>query len=905
MGCGRQIISIKKLLLIDGHSIAYRAFFAVPRLTTISGQPTNALYGFMNMFLSILQKETPDFVCVAFDLPSPTHRHLMYPEYKANREKSPEEFRGQLPIIKEVLTALGVQILEKEGFEADDVLGTLAKMSKELLPNTLSYILTGDRDVLQLVDNRTQIIITKKGISDLLVLDAQGVYKEYSLRPDQIVDYKALRGDPSDNIPGVSGIGEKTALQLITQFDNLDNIYSNIEKVTPIRIREKLIIEKDLAYLSKKLATIHTDVPMNFKFIEHKLELNNISDVLEKYELHNIVKKFGLTHNISEAVKKNIVTAILVNNDQKWVELQNELTNSNLCAIYFELSKANNIVGLSFSLTRGKAYYLPINHYQDNYIINNSSLGPMFSEQISVFEKLRDFLESTTMEKICLDVKYIKNVFLKEGIHINGFKHDLTIFDYLLRPSGASRSIEKMVRNYLGDDLLPLKEFLVQQKVNSLESVQPIQANCHLAARAEAMYRLNEHLLLKINEMELATVYKTIDYPLVEVLFYMEKEGIKIDVQYLKQLAKFFKNKISDLVSNIFLLAGEKFNINSPKQLGNILFNKLSLPTQKQVKTGNSTDVDVLEKLAPDYEIAQYLLEYRQIAKLLNTYIEVLPGMVDEEDRIHTTFNITVAATGRLSSTDPNLQNIPIKTEYGEKIRRAFIAKEGYALVVADYSQIELRILAHMSNASKMIDAFMQDADIHTATAAEIFGVSNIEITAQMRRKAKEINFGIAYGMKAFGLSQRLKIGQKEAAEYINIYFEKYPEIKRYMDESINFVIKNGYISTMFGRKRFFENYNNVGKMEQQGLNRMIINTPIQGTAADIIKLAMLKLNSELKNYKSKLVLQIHDELIVEAKEEEVGEVKKILQRVMENVVILKVPLTVNIGVGINWLEAK
>jgi len=857
------------------------------------------------MFFRVLEREKPDYLFVAFDLPTPTFRHLMYKEYKANREKSPDDFRSQVPYIKQFVKDIGVTLIEKEGFEADDVIGTIAELAKKENETINSYILTGDKDVLQLVGDNTFALLTKKGISDIVTCDESRVVLEMSIKPEQVVDYKALKGDSSDNIPGIAGIGDKTAIGLLAEFGSLDGIYKNIEAVSSKRVQEKLIEGKETAYLSRDLARINIAVPMEITFKHTALNYNKVRPLFNELEMQNLARKY-LAHDIEKIVEAKTYSGTVIDKKEAFDMLVAKLKKSSVFAMYIKKMTDGNILGVSFSLGNKQSFYIPLHHNQGNYESYHNNLGPMFApEKENIFLSMREFLEDDLIVKKVHDSKEITAILESNGVTIKNIQADTMLMDYLLHPDRSNHSIKNTVRDNKGEQIPELKDIMDVAKIKDVTELSAAQILPYMISRSESILTLSDDLSLKMREQKLDDVYTKIDFPIIKALTAIEKRGIKIDKNYLKELSTDYHKRALEMEKNVFILAGEEFNLNSPKQLGDILFNKLMLPTQKKTKTGFSTNIDALESLAPDYEIADMIISYRQVTKLLNTYIDVLPRLADSHDRIHSSFNVTVAATGRLSSSDPNLQNIPIRTEDGERIRKAFISEQGKILIVADYSQIELRVLSHICEDKKLIDAFKNNLDIHTATAAEVFGVSLTEVTSAMRRKAKEINFGLAYGMKAFGLAQRLKISRKEAEDHMAVYFEKYPMIKDYIEKTIELVSKNGYIETLFGRKRFFPNYNDVSKMEKNAIDRMVINMPIQGTAADIIKMAMLQLEKELIGKESKIILQVHDELVVEATQNELEDVKEIVKNVMEKIVVLKVPLTVNIGTGTDWLNAK
>ncbi len=893
---------MKKALLIDGHSLAYRAFFAVGGLTTKDGQPTNALFGFISMVMQIIKNYSPEQIYVAFDLPVPTFRHVMYKEYKAHREKPPEEFISQMPIIKEFVQALGLTMVQMPGFEADDVIGSLAKkLSRE---GIRPYIVTGDKDSFQLVTDDIRVLLTKKGISELEEYGPEQVFARYGLSVEQMIDMKALMGDTSDNIPGVKGIGEKTAIKLLVDFGTLEGVYENIDKIQG-KLQEKLIQDKDNAFLSKDLATINIVLEVETQEQDTKIDNDKFLEFLKRYELNSLIKRFLGAESVVREVR--MVSSELLDSEDKLNKALLFLKEQKELAVYCEFDdRTNDLVAVSIATLSGSVFVIPLGFASGNLSSNeNSSFGPMFTmETTSTASNLKDIF-ALTAHKVLSDVKKLKHYLDNEGLALLGTYDDIMIMDYLLEPDRSNRDVERMLGVYFREEPETKRELLSKSKKFHFCEIPAEKATEYMASRAEAILRLRTKLMESLKEEDLLFIYKEMELPLLEILFKMEKEGILVDKTYLKKMSTELHEELRKIEQSVYLLAGEEFNINSNKQLQEILFDKLHLPTSKKIKTGFSTNVDVLEELAGRYEIAGKLIEYRQLSKLLNTYVDALPKLTDSNGRLHTTFNSTVAATGRLSSSDPNLQNIPIRGDTGSKIRGAFIAKPGYKLIIADYSQIELRILAHVSGDLKLKDAFRKGLDIHSATAVEIFGVPLDAVTQEMRRKAKEINFGLAYGMGAFRMSGRLGIDIKEAQQQIDIYFYNFPGIKTFMETAPSFVTENGFISTLYGRKRYFKEFASASKREQLGLVRMIINYPMQGLAADIIKLAMIQLDKQIGEFDAKVLLQVHDELVVEVKEQEADALTKLIVEIMENSYKLDVPLTVNASKGNNWLEAK
>ena len=893
---------MKKALLIDGHSLAYRAFFAVGGLTTKDGQPTNALFGFISMVMQIIKNYSPEQIYVAFDLPQPTFRHVMYKEYKAHREKPPEEFISQIPIIKEFVQALGLTMVQMPGFEADDVIGSLAKkLSRE---GIRPYIVTGDKDSFQLVTDDIRVLLTKKGISELEEYGPEQVFARYGLSVEQMIDMKALMGDTSDNIPGVMGIGEKTAIKLLVDYGTLEGVYEHIDQITG-KLQEKLIQDRDNAFLSKELATININLDIETKVHDTQIDNDMFLEFLKRYELNSLITRFRGAENVVREVR--MVSSELLDNEEKLSGAIVFLKQQKELAIYCEYDdRTNELVAVSIATLSGKVYVIPLGFASGNLSSNeNSAFGPMFSMETPATSSNLKEIFVLPAHKIISDVKRLKHYLDNEDLVLKGTYDDLMIMDYLLEPDRNNRDVERMLGVYFREESETKRELLSKCKKFHFCEIPADKAVEYMANRAEAILRLREKLMTSLKEEDLLFIYKEMELPLLEILFKMEKEGILLDKAYLKKMSIELHEELMKIEKAIYLLAGEEFNINSNKQLQEILYDKLHLPTSKKIKTGFSTNVDVLEELAGRHEIAGKLIEYRQLSKLLNTYVDALPKLTDSKGRIHTTFNSTVATTGRLSSSEPNLQNIPIRGEIGSKIRGAFVAKTGYTLIIADYSQIELRILAHVSGDEKLKDAFKKGLDIHSATAVEIFDVPLEAVTQEMRRKAKEINFGLAYGMGAFRMSGRLGIDIKEAQQQIDIYFYNFPGIKTFMETAPAFVTENGYISTLYGRKRYFKEFASASKREQLGLVRMIINYPMQGLAADIIKLAMIQLDKQIGEFDAKVLLQVHDELVVEVKEQEADALTKLIVEIMENSYKLDVPLTVNASKGNNWLEAK
>ena len=853
-----------KLLLLDGNSLIHRAFHALPPLTNSQGQPTNAVYGFTNMLLKLLEEEKPDYVAVAFDKSAPTFRHQEFGEYKAHRPPTAPELGSQFPLVREVVRALQIPILELTGYEADDVLGTLAKGGEG--KGLQVIVVTGDRDLLQIVSPQTTVKICRQGISNLEAFDLEKIKEKYGLKPDQIRDMKGLMGDASDNIPGVPGIGEKTALKLLQEYPTVEEILNQAEGLKAKKVRESLLNHKEQALLSKRLATICCDAPIEeytweqLATKEYSQEL--LKEVLEKLEFKSLLKKIPAS---SEEKAAEIPNSYRTLHQVEEVEAIKELIRQKgSLALQLELDVLDpmraQLQGVFLSWGSEEACYLPF----------------------SLLQHFKDVLEEAKIEKYGHDLKYQFIVLKRQGLSPKGFDFDTRVAAYLLNPSQAKYLVEDLAAKF------------ISQPCSSL---------------VECIYVLKTALEEELKRLDLYQLFKEMEMPLVEVLAEMEMTGVSIDQEYLAQLSGQLNKELETLEKNIYELAGETFNINSPKQLGVILFEKLSLPTGKKTKTGYSTNADVLEFLRDKHPIVEHIVHYRQLGKLKNTYVDALPKLVNPgTGRVHTYLNQTVTATGRLSSSEPNLQNIPVKTQLGREIRKAFIPnqKENF-LLAADYSQIELRILAHITQDKSLLEAFLHKQDVHTRTAAEVFGVNLEEVSSEMRSKAKAVNFGIVYGISDFGLAQNLGVFPKEAKKYIESYFAKYPGVKKYMQETVEQAKKEGYVTTIFHRRRYLPDLQSSNHNIRSFAERTAINTPIQGSAADIIKLAMLRVNIELqeKKLEAKLLLQVHDELLLEVPELELEIVSQLVKEAMEGAVSLSVPLDVDMQVGKNWCDLK
>ena len=841
----------EKIVLIDGHSIINRAFYGVPDLTNAEGLHTNGIYGFLNIMLRILDEEKPEYLTVAFDLQPPTFRHLMYEAYKGTRKGMPDELREQVPVLKELLSAMGIPLLMLEGYEADDLLGTVARKSEAKGMDVV--IVSGDRDLLQIATDKIMIRMpkTKRGVTEIENYYAEDVLSAYRVTPLQIIELKALMGDSSDNIPGVPGIGEKTATSLIAAYGNIENAYTHVEEIKPNRAKEALRSHYDMAVMSKKLATICVDAPVEFDWEKARLSALYTPEAYEwcrKLNFKKLLERFERTEEmvLAEPEAKRITDFGEAEEILRKAE-QGE-------RIAFELCRQPEEAGLSLALSGTEVYYIAAEGFlTEDYLLSRLE---------QVVEKV-PFCAVSDVKKI---LKYIGP---KNRRHL----FDIEIAAYLVNP---------LMSSYAHEDLgKPYAALTTWKKVPGLVE--------------------------KLEKMGMKRLFEEIEMPLVFTLYDMERAGIRVNGDALKAYGDALIGRIEELERQIHTAAGEAFNINSPKQLGAILFDKLGLPNGKKTKTGYSTSAEVLDKLAPEYPIVKDILEYRQLTKLKSTYADGLSGCIAEDGRIHSNFNQTITATGRISSTEPNLQNIPVRMELGRLIRKVFIPDEGCVFVDADYSQIELRVLAHMSGDQKLIEAYQQAEDIHRITASQVFHVPFEEVTSLQRRNAKAVNFGIVYGISSFGLSQDLSISTKEAKEYIERYFETYPGIKGFLDGLVAGAKEQGYAATMYGRRRPVPELKSSNFMQRSFGERVAMNSPIQGTAADIIKIAMVRDHDRLQEegLKSRLILQVHDELLVEAPLEEAGRVERILTEEMQQAAELKVPLEIDMHRGNNWYEAK
>ena len=898
----------KKLVLIDGHSILNRAFFGLPDLTNSQGVHTNAVYGFLNIMFKILEEEKPDYLTVAFDVHAPTFRHKMFEEYKGTRKPMADELRQQVPLIKEMLKAMGITIVEKEGYEADDILGTLSvKAEKEGMDVA---VISGDRDLLQLATEHVMIRIpkTKKTGTEIENYLADDVVEKYGVTPKEFIDVKALQGDTADNIPGVPGIGEKTAGALIAKYHSIEAVHEDAPNVKPPRASKNIVEFWDQAVMSKELATIITDAPVDYEFKDAQIDgidslyTEEAFMMCKRLEFKNLLPRFDV-----QAPKNNVEENFKVISDQKSLD---------------DIIKRASKKDVAFSIIPGKPGGEDtdgqLSLFEQNDTNDYIALVLVFSEEDIYFIKTGKEITSDYLNKQleALDANTWISPDLKKNLHLmkaGGFTpderkkyFDMTVAAYLLNPLLGDYPYDGVAKDYLSIVLSSKKDYLGKLTCEQMIKEDEKKVVDYACYEAYVAWKSKEVLESNLKEKGMYELYENIEMPLVFVLYDMEKEGIRADGDKLKEYSRELAVSINKIEKRIYEEAGEEFNINSPKQLGIVLFEKLQLPNEKKTKTGYSTSAEVLDKLAPDHPIVADVLEYRQLSKLKSTYADGLINFIEQDGKIHTTFNQTITATGRLSSTDPNLQNIPIRIELGKLIRKVFLPEQGHLFVDSDYSQIELRVLAHLSDDEKLIAAFKNGQDIHRSTASLVFDTPFDEVTDIQRRNAKAVNFGIVYGISAFGLANDLNIGRKEAQAYIDSYFEKYPKIKAFLDKTVADAKEKGYIKTMFGRIRPIPELSSSNFMQRQFGERVAMNSPIQGTAADIIKIAMIRVHDRLlkENLKSKLILQVHDELLIETAEDEKEYVIELLEEEMHKAADLKVSMEVGTECGYDWYDA-
>ena len=883
----------EKILLVDGHSIINRAFYGVTDLTNSEGLHTNAIYGFLNTLFKVLDEEKPDYLTVAFDVKAPTFRHQMYDAYKGTRKPMPAELHEQVPVLKDVLHAMGIATMEKAGLEADDLLGTVAKRSEARGMEVT--VLSGDRDLLQLATEHIRIRLpkTKGGVTETENYNTQDVIDRYQVTPLQIIELKALMGDSADNIPGVPGIGEKTATNLIIQYGNIENAYAHVEEIKPNRAKNALQEHYDMAVMSKALATINIDCDYDYDW--DRAKLGNIYTreayaLIKRLEFKNMLSRFQVDAPANDKIEK---TFRMIEDFGEADQVLNKAAAALRLAFAIH-REGGEILALSLTLSEKETYVIPVAGFVTaDWLLGR--LGEIFAKVPEIATlKLKEELKCLAAHGVTVDNE-------QQGAFL-----DAEIAAYLLNPLKDSYAYEELAREYAGLTIPSYAELFGKDKLTKVLEEKTGAFRIYGGYASYVLYQSMPVLLAHLQETGMEDLYRTMEMPLVWTLFGMEQEGVRVDAQALKSYGDELAVRIGELETRIYKEAGETFNINSPKQLGVILFDKMGLKGGKKTKTGYSTSAEVLEKLAPECPFVADILEYRQLTKLKSTYADGLTAYIGPDERIHTTFQQTITATGRLSSVEPNLQNIPIRMELGRQIRKVFIPKDGCVLVDADYSQIELRVLAHMSGDENLIHAYREAQDIHRLTASQVFHIPFDEVTDLQRRNAKAVNFGIVYGISSFGLSQDLSISRKEAQEYIQKYFETYPKIKEFLDSCVTEAKEKGYARTMFGRRRPMPELKSSNFMQRSFGERVAMNAPIQGTAADIIKIAMIRVDQRLKaeGLKSRLLLQVHDELLIEAYTEELDAVEQILSEEMEGAAELSVPLEIDMKQGENWYEA-
>ncbi len=882
----------EKFLLIDGSSLLFRAFYAIRDLKTKNGIYVNGVYGFLAMYYNMLEKYTPDYICVAFDRPGPTFRQKDYALYKANRQKTPDELNFQFGLTKGILDALNVKYLHYDNYEADDICGTLSKIAEK--KGIESIFVTGDRDYLQLINESSKVVLTKKGVSQVKEYDERVAVEEYGIKPSQFIEIKGLMGDSSDNIPGVPGVGEKTAFKLIKEFGNIDGIYDNLDKISGKKLKENLEENKKLAYMSRSLGEIFTNIKMDENLENYRVKEPNYEDLREKYESLEFRKYLKMIEDKFEIAKP----------DKEYL---------------YDFINKSNFENILEQVKNDKIFYFDFIFSDSDYIRNNPEFLAIMSKSSDVvyivslyldnsLDFMKNLFENSDVLKIGSDIKSAMYYLRSQGIDFISPYEDISIGDYLLNPSKFEYSIKRQTYDYFSQEIE--HEDNILGKGRDRKKFSEIDMDIlggYASSLINNLIKLREVINDEIKEKNMDELYFKIELPLIKVLMNMEYEGFKINKKYLENLKVELSNEVDEIEKKIYCIAGEEFNINSSKQLGEILFHKRNLPVIKKTKTGFSTDIEVLEKLKGHDEIIDFIIKHRTLKKIISTYIEGILALVTDDDKIHTKFKQNITSTGRISSIEPNLQNIPIRTDIGRRIRKAFISSNGYTLVDADYSQIELRVLAHLSKDKKMVESFKNDLDIHRKTASEVFHVPLDKVTDEQRSHSKSVNFGIIYGISDYGLSKDLNITRKEAKDYIEKYLATYPEVKIYMDNIVKLGERQGYVETLFNRRRYIPELNSKNFNIRSFGERVALNTPIQGTAADIIKIAMVNIFEEFtkRKLKSKLILQVHDELIVETADDELQEVKDLLTSTMEKAISLIIPLKVDVEVGDSWYDTK
>ena len=910
----RPMAEKKKIYLIDGHSYAYRAFHAIRQLTDSSGLALNAVYGFIRMLLKLIKDENPDYIAVAFDTPGKTFRHEMYDQYKANRAEQPEEMRHQIPLIKEVVDAFNISIFELEGFEADDVLATLATRAES--EGVEAVIVTSDKDMFQLISDNIKVLNPHK---ENLLLDAEGVTTRFGVGPEKMCDLMAMAGDSTDNIPGVPGIGPKTAASLLSEFGTLEAVFEHVDEIKSEKRRESLNQNKELAFLSRDLFTVRRDVP-----IEVDIERCRSKDY-DRTRLMELLKKFefrSLVNELIEVEERADAEYTILNGKLELDELLLRLRERGGFAIDFETTSKDpmraELVGISISESPDAACYIPVGHVKEALQAGDEgdNNGDLFTDtsikQLSaqlVLESLKPLLEDESIKKTGQNIKYEMVILARNGIDLKGADFDTMVASYLLNPSKLRHNLDQLALEFLNYRKIPIEKLIGKgAKQITMDKVNVREVADYACEDADISLRLREAMEPMLKEKQLHELFERVEMPLVKILAKMELKGVRVDTGIFSELSVRLKKQLDELREEVHRLAGQEFNINSTQQLGKILFEEMKLPAAKKTKTGYSTGVAVLEKLAAEHELPGKVLEYRTLSKLKSTYVDALPSLINPSTgRIHTSFNQAVTATGRLSSSDPNLQNIPIRSDLGREIRRAFIpSDERKILMSADYSQIELRILAHLSGDEELCGAFKEGVDIHDRTSSKIFGVPIDEVTPEMRRKAKVANYGILYGISASKLAADIGIKQDDAKEFIESYFKVVPRVKAYIESIVEEARRTGYVTTILNRRRYIPDINSANFGVRGFAERTAVNTPIQGSAADLIKMAMIQIDERIGSLglDSFMILQVHDELVFEVPLEEVEQMRSMVKEIMETAYPLNVPVVADVRIGRNWLEA-
>jgi DNA polymerase-1 len=891
------------LLLFDGNALVHRAFHALPPLTQRkTGELVNAVYGFASTLLKVFADFKPTHWAIAFDRPTPTFRHEMFEEYKAQRPATPEELKGQIKRVHRLVEAFHIPVFEIDGFEADDVLGTLSRQADEQGIETI--IVTGDNDMLQAVLPRVKTLAPRRSFTDTVLYDEEAVEQKYGIRPEQLADLKALAGDVSDNIPGLPGVGEKTATKLLQQYGSLRGIYDHIDDIAPDKLRDTLREYRNRAFQNKELSTIVKDVPikLDLKTCQvSRYDRNEVARLFQELEFINLLPR--LPQMKAESSQASAVKSHMANTETALGELIGELEKAEGLAIDVETTGEKavtaDLIGIAISPGRGKAFYIPLGH-------QGLSQPPQLP-LARVTARLKPVLENASTGKVAYDGKHVMAVLAGCGVKLENLDFDPMLAAYLL--GEKSLGLKALAFNKLGMEIVTPTELTgTGKKQSSLALLEASRVAGHACTSVDVVWGLKERLEAELRQQGLWQLFTEVEMALVPVLVAMETNGILLDTDLLREMSLEMGKELLRLEKEIYGSVGHQFNINSPQQLGKVLFEDLRLPQSRRTKTGYSTEASVMEALRGVHPVIELILQYRQLSKLKSTYVDALPALVNHKTkRVHTTFNQTGTTTGRLSSSDPNLQNIPIRTELGNKIREAIIAPPGAFLLSADYSQIDLRVLAHLSRDPSLIAAFDQDEDIHASTASKLLGIPEKEVTSEMRRNAKTVNFGVIYGMSDYGLEQATKLSREEAARFIALYFEKYPKVKEYLEATKEQARKLGYVQTVLGRRRFLPEVNSANRMVREAAERMAINAPVQGSSADIIKIAMINLHREMekRNLKSKMLLQIHDELLFEVPEAEVAEMKSLVSEIMPHAFELRVPVKIDIKLGKNWAEMR